>query len=174
MKKKVITILALLSFILFLIHSVLGIQVFFHVNEHALLTDKIGRILITCVFLHMVLALSEVIKNTKRTHAEKKYHAFTKEETVQVCTGICIIIFAALHTVSVKQPSHIFLFISNVALFLVLFIHLGVTVPHLLISYGIITNNKLYRNLKGAWYSISTALFILYSIANSYYIGWIQ
>lgn len=167
MKKKMISFLGFMSVGIFSWHSSLTVQYFLGKMPHNIGMNVTGFILVFFLTIHAILALTNMVKNAKRTGGERSYAKYIMEHGLQNVSGICIYGFALLHALFLElhkalgtQPLLISWLIADIMLYLSITIHLCIALPHLLISYGIITNKKAYSISKGILVAVSAALFI--------------
>lgn len=167
MKKKMITFLGFMSVGVFFWHSTLTVQYFLGQMPHNVGMNGTGFILVFFLTIHAILALTNMVKNAKRTSGERFYMKYIMEHGLQNVSGICIYGFALLHALFLElhkaigtQPLLISWLISDILLYLSITIHLCIALPHILISCGIITNKKAFGIAKGILVFISAALFV--------------
>jgi succinate dehydrogenase/fumarate reductase cytochrome b subunit len=174
MKKKMITFLGLMSIGVFSWHSTLTIQYFLGQTPQNIGMNISGFLLVFFLTIHMILALTNVVKNSKRTGDERFYMKYIVEHSLQIFSGISIFGFATFHALFFELHkalgSQIFLvawLISDILFYLCISIHLCIGMPHMMISYGIITNKKIYSTVKGILVIITVALFVLLTYAQA-------
>lgn len=174
MKKKLITFLGIMSIGTFSWHSILTVQYFLGLMPHNIGMTISGFAFVFFLTMHMVLTLIDIIKTTKRTSNEKFYINYSFEQALQNMSGLFIFGFAVLHAVFIElhkafgtQIFSICWWLTDILLFLCISIHLCITLPHVMISCGIVTNRKLYNFIKIIIYIVSVSLFVLLTYAHT-------
>ena len=125
------------------------------------------------------ISANEVIPSQKSK--SKRYSNLIKETNQQLITGICIIIFATLHILnyswgSVSDNTELFTTLSHIVvdnlLFVSIALHLRVSLPRLLISFGFLEGKSDYANAKSKINKIILVLLvIIFMVEAIFYIG---
>ena len=160
--RKINSILIIIVLLMLACHALINTLLFFGLVRYSPIFKITGRRLFYPLALHIIISLYLYIK--EKLKRSKNYPKLTKETAQQLVSGICIIIFAAAHILNYSlgdalNPgqflNHI---ITDNLLFISLGIHLQVSIPRLLVSFGFLEGKNDYKNAKN---KISILLFII-------------
>lgn len=173
-KEKIINIFSLRK-----INSIILILILFILIRHAIITSlcmaglikyspnlkETGRELFLCLLLHIIISFYLFIKDKIKQKNIKTYSFIRKDTDIQIYSGIVIIVFIILHII-IYQASvmnlplsiKIMHIIIDTLLFISINIHLQVSIPRLLISFGFLKADQSYQKINML---IKIALFII-------------
>ena len=175
------------------LNSLLVIIIILIITSHALLAGLIlaelitytpntivtGEILLFFVIVHIIISLYLFIKDKI---SQKKIHIYpqiNKDTPVQAISGIFIIIFIVAHVLSyIYLPAYIPNFswqITHLTIdtlfFITLFIHLQISIPRLLVSFGFLVEKNDYNKCRKVVRILLSITFTLLFLSElSYYI----
>lgn len=179
MKKIVISVLGILCAVLFMIHSIPGVKLFLRTGDFLPLVPLSGIILTALIAAHMIPALIDVCRIMKAERDRVRYLRETIESELQIISGICIGITVVLHMIfgplNFTSDSHVIracYLTANLLMYSAVCVHLAVSVPHVFITFGIVTDSVLYRVIQTISWGTAAAVFILLVYANIYLAGW--
>lgn len=175
------------------LNSLLVIIIILIIASHALLAGLIlaelitytpntivtGEILLSFVIVHIIISLYLFIKDKISQKKIRIYPQINKDAPVQAISGIFIIIFIAAHVLSyIYLPAYIPNFnwqITHLSIdtlfFITLFIHLQISIPRLLISFGFLVEKNDYDKCRKVVRIILIITFTLLFLSElSYYI----
>ncbi len=174
MGKKVIAFFGFMSVSTFIWHSILTVKYFLGLMPYHPVLNIGGIMLAVFLTIHMIFALINMVKNAKRTRNERFYMKFIPEHGLQNVSGICIFGFAVLHSIFLElhkvfgtQALDIAWWVSDIFLYLTVAVHLWISLPHIVISCGIVTNRKMYDIIKTIVGIISIVIFIVLTYAHT-------
>lgn len=179
MKKIVISVLGILSAALFTVHFIPGIKLYLRTGGFIPLIPLSGFVLVALVAVHMIFALIDMFRTIKTEKEQIKYRKEAIENEIQIVSGICIGITVVLHMIfgplSFISNSHVIracYLTANLLMYSAVCVHLAVSVPHVFITFGIVTDSVLYRVIQTISWGTAAAVFILLVYANIYLAGW--
>ena len=175
------------------LNSLLAIIIILIITSHALLAGLIlaelitytpntivtGEILLSFVIVHIIISLYLFIKDKINQKKIRIYPQINKDTPVQAISGIFIIIFIAAHVLSyIYLPAYIPNFTWQIThltidtlFFITLFIHLQISIPRLLISFGFLVEKNDYDNCQKVVRILLIIIFsLLFLTELSYYI----
>lgn len=175
------------------LNSLLVIIIILIITSHALLAGLIlaelitytpntivtGEILLSFVIVHIIISLYLFIKDKISQKKIRIYPQINKDTPIQAISGIFIIIFIAAHVLSyIYLPAYIPNFswqITHLTIdtlfFITLFIHLQISIPRLLVSFGFLVEKNSYDNCQKVVRIILIITFTLLFLTElSYYI----
>lgn len=175
------------------LNSLLVIIIILIITSHALLAGLIlaelitytpntivtGEILLSFVIVHIIISLYLFIKDKISQKKIRIYPQINKDTPVQAISGIFMIIFIAAHVLSyIYFPAYIPNFnwqITHLSIdtlfFITLFIHLQISIPRLLISFGFLVEKNDYDKCRKVVRIILIITFTLLFLSElSYYI----
>ena len=160
--RKINNIIIIILLLMLVYHALLAVLFFFGIIDYSLDFKIAGRRLFYPFILHIIISLYLYIK--EKLKKSKTYPNLTKETTQQLITGICIVVFATLHILdyfwgNVTDGSGflIHIVVDNL-LCISIALHLNVSLPRLLISFGFLEGKNGYKNAKN---KISILIFII-------------
>ena len=175
------------------LNSLLVIIIILTITSHALLTGLLlaelieytpntivtGKILLSFVIVHIIISLYLFIKDKINQRKIRIYPKINKDTIVQAISGIFIIIFIAAHVLSyIYLPAYLPNFswqITHLTIdtlfFITLFIHLQISIPRLLVSFGFLVEKNDYDKCRKVVRIILIIIFTLLFLSElSYYI----
>lgn len=156
-------------------HALLNTLLFFQVVPYSPIFKQTGRRVFYPIVLHIILSLYLYIK--ERIMDVKHYRHITKDTTWQMVSGICIIIFASWHILNyhfgnIADPHQlVYNIIADNLLFISLAVHLSVSIPRLLISFGFLERKNAYNNAKYIIRILIIILLVIIFIAQATFYG---
>ena len=175
------------------LNSLLVIIIILIITSHALLAGLIlaelitytpntivtGEILLSFVIVHIIISLYLFIKDKSNQEKIRIYPQINKDTPVQAISGVFIIIFIVAHVLSyIYLPAYIPNFnwqITHLTIdtlfFITLFIHLQISIPRLLVSFGFLVEKNDYDNCRKVVRILLIIIFsLLFLTELSYYI----
>ena len=175
------------------LNSLLVIIIILILASHALLTGLLlaglieytpntivtGEVLLFFVIAHIIISIYLFIKDKIKQRKIHVYANINKDTIVQAISGIFIIIFIVAHVLSyIYLPAYIPNFswqITHLTIdtlfFITLFIHLQISIPRLLVSFGFLVEKNDYDNCRKVVRIILIIIFTLLFLSElSYYI----
>ena len=150
--RKINSILIIVLVALLAYHALVNTLLFFGILSYSSIFKISGRRVFYPLILHIIISLYLYIK--ERLKKSRSYPKLTRETVQQLVSGICIIIFAAAHILNysgeyVINPLQIInhIIVDNL-LFISIAIHLQVSIPRLLVSFGFLEGKDDYKNVK--------------------------
>lgn len=177
--RKFNSILVILIFILLCLHSLLSALLFLNWIGYTPMIKVYGLLLLAIVFIHIIISLHLFLKDRKNQKRIRLYNHINNESSIQAYSGVLIIVCIVLHILSyIFLPAYIPILSWKIAhllvdtlLFIMLFIHLQLSIPRLLMSLGFLTEDDSYDNCKRYFNIILGVLVvILFLVELSYYI----
>ena len=173
--RKINSILLIVVFILLAGHALLNVLHFFGAVPYSPIFKITGRYIFYPLVLHIAISLYLFIK--EKVKGKRNYFNLTKETTQQMITGICIMIFAALHILNYNSANgaDVSQFINHIIVDNLLFIsiacHLTVSVPRLMVSFGFLEGKDEYVNAKSKIKIIMILILMIIFIAQATFYG---
>lgn len=175
------------------LNSVLVIIIVLILASHALLTGLLlaglieytpntivtGEVLLFFVIVHIIISLYLFIKDKIKQRKIRVYANINRDTIVQAISGIFIIVFIVAHVLSyIYLPAYIPNFNWQIThqtidtlFFITLFIHLQISIPRLLVSFGFLVEKNDYDNCRKVIRIILLIIFTLLFLSElSYYI----
>ena len=176
--RKINSLLIAILVLMLFYHALLAALYFFGIIGYMPDFKITGRRLFYPLVLHIIISLYLYFKEKSKS---KRYSNLIKETNQQLITGICIIIFSTLHILnyswgSVSDNTELFTTLSHIVvdnlLFVSIALHLRVSLPRLLISFGLLQGKDDYANAKSKINKIILVLLIIIFMAEAiFYIG---
>lgn len=176
--RKINSILIVILILMLVYHALLATLYFLGIIGYMPDFKITGRRLFYPLVLHIIISLYLYLKEKTKS---KRYSNLIKETNQQLITGICIIIFAALHIInyslgSVSDNADIFRTLSHIIvdnlLIVSIALHLRVSIPRLMISFGFLEGKNDYANAKSKINMFILVLLIIIFMAEAiFYIG---
>ena len=176
--RKINSLLIVILVLMLAYHALLATLYFLGIVSYMPDFKITGRRLFYPLVLHIIISLYLYIREKSKS---KRYSNLIKETNQQMITGICIIIFAALHILnyswgSVSDNTEIFATLSHIIvdnlLFVSIALHLRVSLPRLLISFGFLEGKDDYTKAKSKINTIVFVLLVIIFMAEAiFYIG---
>lgn len=177
--RKLNSLIVIIIILILIAHALLTGLLLAGLIEYTPNTIVTGEVLLFFVILHIIISLYLFIKDKIKQRKIRFYANINKDTTVQAISGIFIIIFIAAHVLSyIYLPAYIPNFnwqithlIIDTLLFITLFIHLQVSLPRLLVSFGFLVEKNDYDKSKKVIRIILIIIFTLLFLTElSYYI----
>ena len=159
-------------------HALLATLYFFGIVPYMPDFKITGRRLFYPFVLHIIISLYLFIRERTKS---KRYSNLIRETNQQIITGICIILFATLHILNYSAGSvsgngefltalrHI---IVDNLLFVSIALHLRVSLPRLMISFGFLEGKNDYANAKSRIGKVILAVLVIIFIGEAiFYMG---
>ena len=173
--RKINAVLAVIAVVMLACHAILNTLLFFGAVEYFPIFKITGRRLFYPLILHIGLSLFLYVR--EKLKGLKRYPKLTRESTLQLVSGICMILFAALHILNYSMPydpsgSHLIshIIVDNL-LFVSIGLHLTVSIPRLLVSFGFLEGKNDYKNAKRVIRVLTVIILIIIFIAQATYYG---
>ena len=170
--RKINSILVIIMIIILLNHAVLSVLYMYGFISYSPSFQVTGRRLFYPLVAHMVISLYLYIKDKRRN--VKTYPKLISQTTQQIVTGILIVVFVALHIFSyMMSPINVSLtfeirlihFFIDIGLFSSIILHLRVSVPRLMVSFGFLESKDSYSNFQNKWDVCVAVILILLVLA---------
>ena len=170
--RKINAVLVVIIILMLLMHAVLSVLYLYGIIDYSPSFQITGRRLFYPLVLHLIISSYLVIKD--RTRKNKVYSRLISETTQQIITGIGIVIFASLHIITyMKAPINtdydiwmlLAHFIIDTGLFTSIILHLRVSIPRLLVSFGFLESENAYEKFKSRFNILIAVILILLVLA---------
>lgn len=168
--RKINSVLIIIMILMLLHHAVLSALFLYGLIDYSPDYKITGRRLFYPLVAHIIISLYLYFKTLK----VKKYSKLISPTTQQFITGIAIIVFASLHILSYMLIPPEILFepiirlthlIIDISLFTSLILHLRVSIPRLLVTFGFLDGKNSYENFTEKFNIISLIILILLILA---------
>lgn len=173
LQKKAVVLFGLLGVVLLVVHLVMGVSLFLGAASWSRVIPVTGRVLVTCLAVHVVFALAGFVRDRRSTWGQASYPSLAVVDTVQVVSGISVVLLALVHGILGEasfQAGTALLrwgyFAANALLFVAVGIHLGIALPHVLVSLGVVVRPESYRRAKRWAVVICSCLVALLLVAD--------
>lgn len=173
--RKINGVLVVIVVLMLAYHALLNTLLFFGLIGYSPIFKITGRWLFYPLVLHIAISLYLYLK--EKLKRSRNYLKLTKETTQQLITGIGIILFASLHillyyfgngTDSSQFLNHI---ITDNLLFISIALHLTVSIPRLLVSFGFLEGKEDYKNAKNITTIVVFIILMIIFIAQATFYG---
>ena len=167
--RKINSLVALIIILLLLFHALESVLYLMGISPYSPNMQVTGRRLFLWVMLHMIISLYLFIKDKYDNRKISKYDNIRDDTRKQAISGIAIVVFVMLHVVTYSVSpvnilnnymTYVHLIIDNL-LFGSLLIHLTISIPRLMVSFGFLTEENSYEKFS---HRISTAFKIIFII----------
>ncbi len=168
--RKINGILVIIMILLLLNHAVLSALFLYGVIDYSPSFKITGRRLFYPVVAHIIISLYLFIKDRRKN--VRIYSDLISETNQQIITGIGIIVFISLHILSYMFPPTNYYYDFGRALvqlfidcmmFTSIGMHLRVSIPRLLVSFGMLESKNAYSNFKRK-FSIVVLIILVFLI----------
>lgn len=173
--RKINGILIIVVALMLAYHAALNTLLFFGWVPYSDVFKISGRHLFYPLVLHIIISLYLYVK--EKLKGINRYPKLTRETIQQLVTGIFIIIFATLHILNYHygngmDPSQFLnhIIVDNL-LFISIGLHLTVSIPRLLVSFGFLEGKKDYRNAKNRVRILVSVILIIIVMAQATFYG---
>lgn len=176
--RKLNSLMVIAVILLLLNHAVLALLSMYGLIDYSPDITTTGRRLFYPLVGHIIISL--YLYFSDRFKQDKTYSKLIGETTQQIVTGIAIMIFACLHILShmfVPAAGHdlqvrLVYFAIDIMLFISIALHLRVSIPRFLISFGLLEGKNSYGNFKRKMNVIILFVLIVFVLAEIiFYIG---
>lgn len=169
--RKLNSLMVIAVILLLVNHAVLALLSMYGLIDYTPDITTTGRRLFYPLIGHILISL--YLYFSDKSKKKRTYSKLISETTQQIVTGISIMFFASLHILS-----HMFLsaidpdlsvrlihFTIDILLFISLALHLRVSMPRFLISFGLLEGKNSYREFKKKMNIIILIVLILFVLA---------
>lgn len=172
--RKINSILLIIVVLLLALHGLLNTLLFFQLIDYSPIFRITGRWLFYPLALHVIISL--YLYGSKKLKRLRNYRNLTKDTTQQIVTGICIILFAAFHIMlhsTYEENLAYFLkcIIADNLLFISVALHLRVSVPRWMVSFGLLKGKTKYQKAKRVINIVIAVILIFIFIAQATFYG---
>ena len=166
--RKINAVLVVIIILMLLNHAVLSVLYLYGLIDYSPSFQITGRRLFYPLVLHILISSYLTIKD--KTRKNKTYSKLISQTTQQIVTGICMIIFVSLHIITyMKAPINgdfdiwmsLTHFIIDIGLFSSIALHLRVSIPRLLVSFGFLDSKNAYAEFKSRFNIIIGMILLL-------------
>lgn len=167
--RKINSLVLLVIILLLLWHALESLLYLIGVLPYSPSMQVTGRRLFLWVMLHMIISMYLYVRDRYVNRKYRKYDNLRNDTRIQAISGIAIIIFVILHVVTYSlSPANmlgsymvfVHLVVDNL-LFCSLLVHLNISIPRLMVSFGFLTEEDSYEKFS-RWISVLfRILFIL-------------
>lgn len=153
--RKINTLLIIIIAVMLLNHAVLSLLHLYGIISYSPDFKITGRRLFYPVVAHIVISLYLYLKDKSR--GTNRYPNLNSDTIQQLITGIMIIVFASMHILGYSfhpldgQSSfhfNLYHFVVDNLLFVSIALHLRVSIPKFMISFGFLDNKDAHLNFK--------------------------
>lgn len=176
--RKINSLLVIIMILMFVNHAVLSLLFLYGLIDYSPSFKITGRRLFYPIVLHIIISSYLYLKDKMRKN--KVYPKLIAETTQQFITGICIVIFVGLHIfsymmlpINFSSEFHFKLlhFLIDILLFASISMHLRVSIPRLLVSFGFLDNKNSFVNFKDKFNLTICILLLIAILAEIVYYG---
>lgn len=172
--RKINSILIVIIILMLLHHAISSVLLLYGLIDYSPDLPVLGRRLFYPVVAHIIISLYLYFK----TRNVKKYPELIPETTQQIVTGILIIVFVSLHILAYKLISYQIQFepamrlihlIIDILFFISLILHLRISIPRLMVTFGFLEGKNSYNNFKEKFNVVCLIILILLILAEVRY-----
>ena len=176
--RKINGILAVIIILMLLSHAILSVFYLYGLINYSPSFQITGRRLFYPLVLHIVISLYLFIKDRRKN--VKRYSNLISETNQQIITGIGIIVFVSLHILSymfapINSDFDVWMrllhLIIDVLMFSSICLHLRVSIPRLMVSFGLFESKNSYNRFKNIFNKIILIILILLIFAEIIHYG---
>ena len=177
--RKINTLLIIVIVVMLLSHAVLSVLYLYGLISYSPNFQITGRRLFYPVVAHIIISLYLFFRD--RSWKANRYRHLISDTRQQMITGILIVVFATLHILGYSWNPlggessfyfSIYHFIVDNMLFVSIAMHLRVSVPKFMLSFGFLEKKEDYLNFKRKInYAVMIILVVLVLAEVVYYIG---
>ena len=171
--RKINGLLVVIVILLLLNHAVLSALFLYGVIDYSPSFKITGRRLFYPLVAHIIISIYLFIKDRRKN--VRRYPDLISETNQQMITGIGIIVFVSLHIISYMFPPANFyydfgrgllqLFIDGM-MFTSICLHLRVSIPRLLVSFGMLESKNAYSNFKRKFNMVILVILVILIFAD--------
>ncbi|RAP50455.1 MAG: hypothetical protein BZ136_01230, partial [Methanosphaera sp. rholeuAM74] len=151
--RKINSLVLLVIILLLLNHAISSLLYLSGITAYSPNLKVTGRRLFLWLLLHITISLYLYIRDWYNQKGFNRYNHIRSETKRQMISGIAIIIFVILHLVTyhaspvsvVIYQINIVHFIVDTLLFASILVHLQVSIPRLLMSFGFLKEENSYQ-----------------------------
>lgn len=153
--RKINALMVIIIMVLLLNHAILSVLHLFGVIGYSPSFQITGRRIFYPIVAHIFISLYLYFKD--KSKKGNRYSGLIKDTTQQLVTGILIVVFVSLHILSYMFAPlnsgydswmRIFHFVVDNLLFISLILHLRVSIPKFMMSFGFLDGKDEYANFK--------------------------
>lgn len=168
--RKINGLLVVIIIIMLITHAVLSALFLYGFIDHSPSFKITGRRLFYPLVAHIIISLYLLIMDRRKN--VRIYSDLISETNQQIITGIGIIVFVSLHILSYMFPPANYIYgierriiqmIIDVLMFSSICLHLRVSIPRLLVSFGMLESKNAYSNFKNK-FSIIILIILIFLI----------
>ncbi len=171
--RKINSLVALIIILLLLCHALESLLYLTGISPYSPNMQVTGRRLFLWVMLHMIISLYLFIKDKYENRKFKKYNNIRNDTRKQAVSGIAIVVLVILHVVTYSvSPVNVLNnymtcvhFVIDNLLFCSLLIHLTISIPRLMVSFGFLTEESSYEKFTRGISIAFRIIFILLLIS---------
>ena len=177
--RKINSLLVIIIFLMILNHAVLSILFMYGFISYSPDFQITGRRLFYPIVAHIIISLYLYFSDRKKQ--SKTYPKLISETTQQVITGIFIIVFVSLHILNymlnpINSSYDFWVILSHYLvdnlLFISIALHLRVSIPRLMLSFGFLEAKNAYQNFKRKTNIVILIILIVFMLAEfMFYVG---
>ncbi|MBQ8017086.1 MAG: hypothetical protein IJ258_03165 [Methanobrevibacter sp.] len=171
--RKINGILVVIIILMLIHHAVLSALFLYGVIDYSPSFKITGRRLFYPLVAHIIISLYLFIKDRRKN--VRIYSDLISETNQQIITGIGIIVFVSLHIISYMFPPANFYYdfgrgllqlIIDGMMFTSICLHLRVSIPRMLVSFGMLESKNAYSNFKRKFNIIILIILIFLIMAD--------
>ena len=176
--RKINAILVIIMIVILLHHAVLSVLYLYGFINYSPSFQITGRRLFYPLVAHIIISLCLFIRDKRKK--VKTYPKLISQTTQQAVTGILIIVFVSLHIfsymmspidVSFAFEVKLMHFLIDIGLFSSIMLHLRVSIPRLMLSFGFMEAKNSYSNFQNKWNIAVAIILILLILAEIIHYG---
>ena len=175
--RKLNSLLVIIIILIIISHALLAGLCLAELINYTPNINVTGQVVLSFVIVHIIISLYLFIKDKINQRKILVYPQINKDTAVQAISGIFIIIFIAAHVLSyIYLPAYIPNFswqithlIIDTLFFITLFIHLQISIPRLLVSFGFLVEKNDYDNCMKVVRIILIIIFTLLFLTELFY-----
>ena len=167
--RKINSLVLLVIILLLLHHAVSSLLYLSGIIAYSPSLKATGRRLFLWLLLHIVISLYLYVRDWYNQRGFNRYDHIRSETKRQIISGIAVIVFVILHMVTYHaSPVSVVIYRINIVHFIVdnllfasLFVHLQVSIPRLLMSFGFLKEENTYQRASQITTKTLVVVFIL-------------
>ena len=163
--KKAVLHLGFVSVFMLIWHSVLTVQYYSGGLPYSAAFRVTGAMLAAAAAVHGAISVVQMVKNVRKMKGHRYYSKLITDGTAQNTTGLFVVGFLIIHAVCVElnlafdiRGLRILQLVFDIAFYASVCLHLCITMPHMLISYGMVTRKSVYTVLR----AVICAVFLVF------------
>lgn len=168
--------MVVIIFILLLNHAVLSVLHLYGIIGYSPSFQITGRRIFYPIVAHIIISLYLYFKD--KSKRGNRYSNLIRDTTQQLVTGIFIIVFVSLHILGYMfAPLNsgygswmsMFHFVVDNLLFISLILHLRVSIPKFMMSFGFLDGKDEYENFKHKTNNVLLVILMILIVAEIVY-----